>query len=87
MQQIEKEEMPDKEDEKQEKPKPTPQQYYATQMQDRESKMAMFKKKKEIEQQMDMLKDYKDEQMKRDFYMKQLEQSIYRSLEQLRSIE
>ena len=29
----------------------------------------MFKKKKEIEAQLDMLKDYKDEEMKRGFYM------------------
>lgn len=29
----------------------------------------MFKKKKEIEAKLDMLKDYKDEEMKRDFYL------------------
>lgn len=34
-----------------------------------------------------MLKDYKDEEMKRDFYMKHLMGTIYRALEQLRTIE
>jgi hypothetical protein len=29
----------------------------------------MFKRKKEIETQLDMLRDYKDEDMKREFYM------------------
>ena len=30
-----------------------------------------------------MLKDYKDEDMKREFYMNQLKYSIFKSLEQL----
>ena len=55
--------------------------------QDREEKIAMFKKKKEIEAQLDLLKNYKDEDMKRDFYMNQIKGSIYKSLESLRSIE
>jgi hypothetical protein len=29
----------------------------------------MFKRKKALEREMDMLKDYKDEDMKREFYM------------------
>ena len=35
----------------------------------RNDKIAMFKRKKEIETQLDMLRDYKDEDMKRNFYM------------------
>ena len=38
----------------------------------RDSKIAMFKRKKEIETQLDMLRDYKDEDMRRNFYMAQL---------------
>lgn len=34
-----------------------------------------------------MLKDYKDEQMKRDFYMGQIRKSVFVSFEQLRLIE
>jgi hypothetical protein len=41
----------------------------------------MFKRKKEIETQLDMLRDYKDEDMKREFYMMQLGHSIVRSFE------
>lgn len=49
----------------------------------RNDKIAMFKRKKEIETQLDMLRDYKDEDMKRDFFMASLNHSIVRSLEQL----
>ncbi len=42
--------------------------------------------KKDIEQQLDMLKNYKDEDMKRDFYMNHLKYSIIKSLEQLNLI-
>ena len=38
----------------------------------RNDKIAMFKRKKDIEMQLDMLRDYKDEDMKREFYMAQL---------------
>jgi hypothetical protein len=38
----------------------------------RNDKIAMFKRKKEIETEMDMLRDYKDEDMKRSFYLTQL---------------
>lgn len=54
---------------------------------DRESKIAMFKKKKELEQALDQLKNYKDEEMKRNFYMNALFISILKSLEQFRVIE
>ena len=54
---------------------------------DRESKIAEFKMKKSIQQQMDMLKDYKDEETKRDFYMAQIRQSVITCFEQLRLIE
>jgi hypothetical protein len=35
----------------------------------RNDKIALFKRKKEIEGHLDMLRDYKDEDMKRDYYM------------------
>lgn len=37
--------------------------------------------------QLDMLRDYKDDDMKRDFYTSQLKYSILRSLEQLNLIQ
>jgi hypothetical protein len=49
----------------------------------RNDKIAMFKRKKEIEAELDMLRDYKDEDTKRSFYMAQLYHSIVRSFEQL----
>lgn len=49
----------------------------------RNDKIAMFKRKKEIEQQLDMLRDYKDEDMKREYYMGMLTHSIVRTFEQL----
>lgn len=36
---------------------------------DRDAKIAEFKLKKLIENQLNELRDYKDEEMKRDFYM------------------
>lgn len=48
---------------------------------DREAKIAEFKNKKLISQQMDALKDYKDEEMKREFYMAQINQSVYMCFE------
>jgi len=38
----------------------------------RNDKIAMFKRKKEIEAELDMLRDYKDEDMKRSFFMASL---------------
>lgn len=49
----------------------------------RNDKISMFKRKKEIETLLDKLRDYKDEDMKREFYMMQLDHSIVRSFEQL----
>ena len=49
----------------------------------RNEKLEMFKRKKALEREMDMLKDYKDEDMKREFYMNQLKHSVFKSLEQL----
>ena len=49
----------------------------------RDEKIAMYRRKKEIETQLDMLRDYKDEDMKRQFFMTSLSHSIVRSLEQL----
>ncbi len=49
----------------------------------RNEKIAMYKRKKEIETQMDMLRDYKDDETRRNFYMMQLNHSIVRTFEQL----
>jgi hypothetical protein len=53
----------------------------------RDQKIAEHKAKKQIEEALNMLKDYKDEQMKRDFYMGQIRKSIFVSFESLRLIE
>lgn len=42
-----------------------------------------MKLKKDLETQLDALRDYKDEDMKRDFYMNQLKYSVIKSLEQV----
>ena len=47
----------------------------------REQKIAEFRQKKEIEAALDMLKGYKDEQMKREFYMSQIKRSVLVSFE------
>jgi len=47
----------------------------------RDQKIAEFRAKKDIETALNMLKDYKDEQMKRDFYMGQIKKSIFVSFE------
>jgi hypothetical protein len=49
----------------------------------RNEKVEMFKRKKALEKELDMLKNYKDEDMKREFYLNQVRYSIFRSLEQL----
>ena len=54
---------------------------------DRESKIAEFKLKKLISSQLDDLKDYRDEEMQRDFYMMQMKHSIMTTFEQLRTVE
>ena len=48
---------------------------------DREAKVAEYKAKKLIEQTMNQLKDYRDEEMKRDFYMMQINHSIMETFE------
>eukprot|EP00347_Sterkiella_histriomuscorum_P001695 403371033 len=49
----------------------------------RNAKIAQMKRKKEIEAQLDMLRDYKDEDMRREFYMGMLSYSIFKSIESL----
>ena len=41
----------------------------ARQMEDRDTKIANFKLKKTIEANLERLKNYQDEEMKRDFFM------------------
>ena len=54
---------------------------------DRDSKIAEFRLKKMISQQLDDLKNYSDEEMKRDFYMAQIRHSVLEAFEQLRTID
>ena len=49
--------------------------------QDRESKIAEFRLKKTISAQLDMLKNYEDEDTKREFYMAQIRHSVLNSFE------
>ena len=55
--------------------------------QNRETKIAEFKLKKVINTAMDELKNYRDEDMKREFYMLQIKRSVMISFESLRTIE
>lgn len=54
---------------------------------DRDAKIKEYKAKKEISSQLDQLRDYKDEDMKRAFYMAGIIQSVYTTFEQLRLID
>ena len=53
-------------------------------MEDRDTKIANFKLKKTLEANLDRLKNYQDEEMKRDFFMTQIKLSIMQTFEQLR---
>lgn len=50
---------------------------------DRETKIGNYKLKKQIEQNLDRLKDYKDEEKKREFFKLQIQFSIMNALDQL----
>lgn len=50
---------------------------------DRDTKIANYKLKKHIEGNLDRLKDYKDEDMKREFYKVQIQFSIMNAFDQL----
>lgn len=54
---------------------------------DREAKVAEFKMKKAIQQAMDTLKNYHDDETKREWYMAQIRHSTIESFVQLRTIE
>ena len=56
-------------------------------MEDRDTKIANFKMKKLIENNLDLLKDYKDEETKRKFYHAQLQLSIMQTFENIRMTE
>lgn len=51
--------------------------------QNRNAKIEAYKRKKQIETLLDQLRDYKDEDMKRDFFMNSLKYSIIKSMEQI----
>merc|ERR1712004_759646 len=55
----------------------------ASSMEERDAKIAQFKLKKQIEANLDSLKDYKDESMQREFYLMQVKFSILKAFEQL----
>lgn len=47
----------------------------------RNEKIAMFKRKKDLEQQLDLIRDYKDEDTRRKYYNMMLDHSVVRSFE------
>lgn len=63
--------------------KNNPMMMLASSMEDRDTKIAQYKLKKQIEANLDSLKDYKDESMQREFYMMQVKFSILKCFEQL----
>ena len=56
----------------------------ARQMEDRDTKIANFKLKKALEANLERLKNYENEEMKRDFFLMQLKLSVMKAFEQLR---
>ena len=59
----------------------------AAQFEDRDTKIAQYKLKKQLEANLDALKDYKDEAMQREFYTMQIKFSIMKTFEQLKMTE
>lgn len=57
---------------------------FQKQNEDRETKIAAYRAKKAIEANLDKLKNYSDEQMKREFYKTQIEYSILNTFEALK---
>ena len=55
----------------------------AAQMDNRDAKIAAYKLKKQIEGNLDLLRNCKDEEKQREFYKCQLQLSIMKSFEQL----
>lgn len=55
----------------------------ARQMEDRDTKIANFKLKKQLEANLDRMRNYTDEEMKRQFYMTQIKLSIMKTFEQM----
>ena len=53
----------------------------AAQFEDRDAKIAQYKLKKQLEANLDALKDYKDEAMQREFYTMQIKFSIMKTFE------
>jgi len=56
----------------------------AHQMEDRDTKIANFRLKKSLEANLDRMRNYEDEEMKRTFYMTQIKLSILKTFEQMR---
>lgn len=74
----------EEEESKSSKPQEHPMMALARSMEDRDTKIANFKLKKAIEANLTRLRNYEDEEMKRDFYFNQLKLSILNTFEQLR---
>ena len=53
----------------------------ARQMEDRDTKIANFKLKKALEANLERLKNYENEEMKRDFFLMQLKLSVMKAFE------
>ena len=50
-------------------------------MEDRDTKIANFKLKKALEANLERLRNYENEEMKRDFFMMQLKLSVMKAFE------
>ena len=59
----------------------------ARQMEDRDTKIANYRAKKALEVNLDRLRNYENEEMKREFYLQQLKLAIMNSFEQMRLTE
>ena len=59
----------------------------ARQMEDRDTKIANYRAKKALEANLDRLRNYENEEMKREFYLQQLKLAIMNSFEQMRLTE
>lgn len=71
----------EEEESKKSKPQEHPMMALARSMEDRDTKIANFKLKKAIEANLERLRHYQDEEMKRDFYINQIKLSIMTTFE------
>lgn len=68
--------------EEEQKPK-DPMALFMAANEDRDTKIANYKMKKHLENNIERLRDYQDEEMKREFYINQIKLSVMAALDQL----